>query len=478
MLATNSQATRLESETTAFQPVRMIEVELSQPLQPISTYDAQTKRHYQRAQVLVRLHTRPIGMIDLSLGKDGLSVDLCANQIWRNLQRAINDHLREDGLPEVDTLGVEGLTHSNEPHCVQERNRLLAEAPFASVILCTRDRPEHLTTCLSSLLSLEYPHYEIIVVDNAPRTSATADLIREHYSHLPQIHYVREARPGLSWARNCGLRLAQGAIVACIDDDEWATPLWLAEIAKGFRAADNVACVTGMIMPGEIETRAQAWFEQFGGHSKGRGFERVIANTTTHRVPNPIYPIPAFGAGGNMAFQASVLRALGGFDVALGTGTFTFGGEDTAAFFEVITRGYTLVFEPAALVRHFHRRDYADLCQQLYGYGVGLTAFFSRCVFNDPRRILDLIGILPQAVHYLLGPRSERRARMRADYPKELNLLQYRGMLYGPFAYLCSRWHLRHIANQFNPREARISDPFAANNASSELGAVLPHELE
>jgi glycosyltransferase involved in cell wall biosynthesis len=454
MSAIASHATGDEPNAVAFQPVRMLDVEISQPLQPISAYDERTKQRYQCARLLVYLHTQPLGMVDLSLDGDSLSADIYADHIWRTLRQAINDHLRRDGLPEVDNLGVAGLPYSDEPLCMQERTRFLAEAPFVSVIVCTRDRVDQLATCLLSLLALEYPRYEIIVVDNAPNTSATADLVRECYGHLAQVGYAREDRPGLSWARNCGLRHAQGEIVAFIDDDEMAAPYWLAEIAKGFRAADNVACVTGMIVPREIETQAQDWFEQFGGHSKGRRIERFIANTTTHRVPHPIYPIPAFGAGGNMAFKTSVIRALGGFDTTLGAGTFTFGGEDTAAFFYVITQGYTLVFEPAVLVRHLHHRDYASLCKQLCGYGVGLTAYFSRCLYNDPKCIFDLMSILPLALHYLLSPRSERHIKMRPDYPKELHRFQYRGMLYGPLAYLRSRWHLRRIVKQYGPLEA------------------------
>ena len=58
-----------------------------------------------------------------------------------------------------------------------------------------------------------------------------------------------------------------------------------------------------------------------------------------------------------MAFATDVLRDLGGFDPALGTGTAASGGDDLAAFFEVLAAGHALVYEPSAVVFHAHRRE-------------------------------------------------------------------------------------------------------------------------
>jgi glycosyltransferase involved in cell wall biosynthesis len=139
---------------------------------------------------------------------------------------------------------------------------------------------------------------------------------------LPQVRYLREERPGSQWARNSGLRLVQGDIVAFIDDDALADPDWLTNLAIAFETVEGVACVTGLALPAELETQAQGWFEQFGGFNKGRAFNRLIHNLTTHRMPDPLYPYLAgkFGAGVNMAFKADLFRALGGFDPAFVNG--------------------------------------------------------------------------------------------------------------------------------------------------------------
>src|SRR6266404_1117746 len=75
-----------------------------------------------------------------------------------------------------------------------------------------------------------------------------------------------------------------------------------------------------------------------------------------------------------------------------GPGTRTGGGEDLDVFFRVIMGGYRLVYEPASLLYHLHRRDYAHLRKQIYSYGVGFTAYLTKCLLDDPRLVFDFIG--------------------------------------------------------------------------------------
>jgi hypothetical protein len=79
-----------------------------------------------------------------------------------------------------------------------------------------------------------------------------------------------------------------------------------------------------------------------------------------------------------MAFRTSYLQERGGFDEALGAGTVAMGGDDLAAFYDVISGGNRLVYEPAAIVLHQHPRHYAALKRQAYGYGAGLGAHLTR----------------------------------------------------------------------------------------------------
>src|SRR5690348_12347934 len=90
----------------------------------------------------------------------------------------------------------------------------LAAMPSCSVVICTRDRPRYLERCLNALGALDYPCFEIVVVDNAPSDGRTRDLAQRR-----QARYVVEPTPGLSRARNRGALESTGEIVAYLDDD-------------------------------------------------------------------------------------------------------------------------------------------------------------------------------------------------------------------------------------------------------------------
>jgi glycosyltransferase involved in cell wall biosynthesis len=452
-------SSRLTPEAPDFEPIRVLDVDVSQPLPAISATDPQTGRGYRRANALVRIHTQPIGTVALQFDENGMSAAEYARQIWSALGREIQAHLRADGLPEIAELGAAGLPTVDSPKCTQGRERLLADAPLVSVIVATRDRPERIAVCLQSLLSLDYPHYEIIVVDNAPSTDATARLIEQSYGNLAQVRYVREDRPGNSWARNTGLLQARAEIVAFVDDDVILDSHWLAELVQGFDAAENVACVTGMIVAAELDTPSQVWIEQYGGFSKG--FARRVFDMAANRPTSPLYPYNAgiFGSGANMAFRASILREIGGFDPGLGSGSLARGGEDLAAYFDAVSKGYRLVYQPAAIVHHWHYREYERLCRQVYGYGMGLTAYLTKCLLDNPRRVIDLTIRVPYGLFFAFSSRSPKNVKKAVDYPSELTRIERRGMLAGPVAYIRSRWRVRRMGKRLAAHEAHTVVP-------------------
>jgi GT2 family glycosyltransferase len=448
-LAMSYHPQRIESfQEKDFEPIRILEVELAEPLPAVSAYDAESQKHYWRAQSLVRLHGQPLGLVEFSLDENRLSPEAYASQLWCALNQEINLHLQQEGLPTVARLEPGGLPGDCKPRCVRERETFLSKAPFVSIVIATRDRPGALTKCLDSLLALEYPAYNIIVVDNAPNSSATAELIQQKYCHLQSVLYVREDHPGLAEAHNRGLAEVKSSFVAFTDDDVIVDKHWLAELMRGFYRAEDVACVTGLILPAELETPAQVWFEQFGGFSKG--FNRRIFDRFENRLKSPLYPYAAgtFGSGANMAFKTAALWDIGGFDPALGAGTIAQGGDDLAAFYSVITRGYRLVYEPAALVYHWHGRDYAGLRRRAYGYGVGLTAYLTKYLVDQPNLFLKFAWRVPFGLAYVLNPSSTKNTRKGLDYPKELTRLERKGMLSGPIAYLRSRWQAYKLQQQ------------------------------
>ena len=415
---------------SAVGPVCLVDYEVGGPV-PEPQPHTSDGRPYARAAVAVRVHGELIGIYDMPIDgpPDGATLARFATAA---LQQRIDEHLQADGL----RPGM--LRNGSPPRCLRDHARFLEHAPFVSVIIATRDGEATLGDCLDSLLALEYSAFEVIVVDNASRGDGVRELVARYGDERVPIRYVREERPGLAVAHNCGLEHAAGAIVAFIDDDVIADRRWLAQVGKAFEAAPDVGCVTGLIAPAELESRAQLLTEGYWGF--GKGFERRVYD---RRKPpgQPLYPFTAgvFGSGANMSFRADALRELGGFDPGLGTGSPAQGGDDLAAFFGIIEAGHRLVYEPTAMVRHRHRREYEALERQAYGYGVGLTAYLAKTLMDDPRRTMRLALRAPQALAHILHPSSPKNATLPEDVPVELQRRERRGMLVGAFIYARTR---------------------------------------
>jgi GT2 family glycosyltransferase len=440
-----------EQQIPAFEPAAMLHIEISETLTVQMPVDQEAGREYSRALVLARLHTWPLGIIELPAYGDGISPDTLARGIWDALGPKINAHLRDDGLPEVSELSSVGVAaHTSTPPCVLARHAFMADVPFVSVIIPTHDRPEQLAALVHSIIASDYPstYFEIIVVDSAPSSDATSQIIERYYKDSSQVRYVREDRAGSSNARNRGVALARGEIVAFADDDVLVDHHWLAEMVRGFYAGEDVGCVTGLIVPLEMETQTQEWFEQFGGFCKS-GFARRMYNLTNHRPATPLFPynVGLYGAGASMAFRRSALLAIKGFDPALGPATLALGGEDIDAMLRMILGGRTLLYSPAAITYHRARREYAQFRRQMQGYGRGLAACLFKSMITQPRQLRGFIGKVPRGLLFALDPRSPHHAEKRSGYPAELSWIEMMGLLSGPPAYLLSRRRVAHRAS-------------------------------
>ena len=297
-------------------------------------------------------------------------------------------------------------------------------------------------------LRLDYPALDLLVVDNAPRDTTTARLVRERY---PQVRYVCEPRPGLNWARNRAIAEARGEIIAYTDDDVVVDRGWVRALAGVFAEEAEVMAVTGLVVPLELETEAQLLFEQYGGF--GRGFERKWYRLSCDRREREVFHIRTgqFGTGANMAYRRSLFERIGGFDPALDVGTVTNGGGDLEMFFRVLQEGYTLVYEPSALVRHRHRRDYAQLRVQITDFGVGFHAYLVRSAIAYPhqRFAIACFGL------WWLWRRSIRRLLLSFIHPRPmaraLILAELRGSLIGLGRYHKARRTAAVIAQAFGP---------------------------
>ena len=221
-----------------------------------------------------------------------------------------------------------------------------------------------------------------------------------------------------------------------LDDDELADKDWVNRLKEGFAHEQKPAAVCGVMLPAELEFEAQVRFEQYGGFNKGRGVAPEILLRGTPSVLSPLYPLPAFGSGGNMAFRTEALRSVGGFDPCLGAGTMTHGGEETRALSLLLSKGEAILHWPAAITWHIHRRELTALNKQFYGYSAGLTAFYASMIRSRPAVLVNILRLLPHAIRDLRrGSDNLRSGQLPPDFPVYLLKSGHRGLLAGGLMY-------------------------------------------
>ena len=303
------------------------------------------------------------------------------------------------------------------------------DSPTISVVVCTRDRPQQLDQCLAALSRLEYSAYDVVVVDNAPRNERGQDVALRW-----GVRYLTEPVGGLSRARNRGARACETEIVAYIDDDAVAEPDWLSALAREFEDP-LVAVATGAIRPSR--SRGDAAHKPDGNVAAetNRRQRRVVDRATPGWFE--IANFGEIGDGSNMAFRRSVFEFWPGFEESLGRGTVLSGGEEHYAFFTLIERGYRVVYNPLAVVRHPDpstaeqaRRRHLDLVAIT-------TAYIARLAVEHPSCRKALRQYIFDRLRGIARPWTTRAGRTGAGIaPRSLTLL---AMFSGLRIYLRSR---------------------------------------
>jgi glycosyltransferase involved in cell wall biosynthesis len=179
------------------------------------------------------------------------------------------------------------------------------KAPALSIALCTRNRARVVEDAIRALVAQQSaPPHEILIVDNAS-TDSTADIAARASQQHPQIRCLREARPGVSYARNAAVAAARAPIVAFTDDDVRVPPDWARRLIDTFEHEPGAACVGGPVLP-EWPEAVPVWltarhWAPLGIQDYGR--ERLRVDRS-----HPICLITA-----NLAVQRSALDVVGAF---------------------------------------------------------------------------------------------------------------------------------------------------------------------
>ncbi|MCX6857633.1 MAG: glycosyltransferase [Verrucomicrobia bacterium] len=220
---------------------------------------------------------------------------------------------------------------------------LLNTWPKISVIVCTYYGDVTLRACLTSLQSLRYPDYEVLLIDDG--SSAGVSMIAQDF---PSVRYIRQEHAGLSVARNRGAAEALGEILAYTDDDCIADEDWLAYLAAGFDDPQWVACGGPNIPPpprNETETVVAL--------APGAPAHVLLSDVEAEHLP-----------GCNLAIRKRALDAIGGFDPA-----YQVAGDDVDICWRLRDAGGRLRFISGAMVWHHRRYTVDAYFRQQTGYG-------------------------------------------------------------------------------------------------------------
>jgi GT2 family glycosyltransferase len=228
--------------------------------------------------------------------------------------------------------------------------RAFSEVPFPpdppwpriSVVVCSCNGAPTIRDCCEGLAALEYPDFEVIVVDDGS-TDGTGD-IAEAYG----FRVIRTENRGLSSARNTGLEAADGEIVAYTDDDARPDPHWLTYLAAAYLSSDYAGLGGPNIAPPGDGSIAECVANAPGGP-----VHVLLSDTEAEHIP-----------GCNMSFRRDALEAIGGFDPR-----FRAAGDDVDVCWRIRDRGWTIGFCAAAMVWHHRRNSLRAFWRQQLGYG-------------------------------------------------------------------------------------------------------------
>jgi len=198
------------------------------------------------------------------------------------------------------------------------------QIPQVTVIVAVRNMERTISQCVESLLQVDYPYRQIIVVDDGS-TDSTAEIV----SRYP-VKIVRIKNSGVAEARNVGVNLSGGEIVAFTDGDCYVERDWLAQLVR--RLDDETVGGVG----GYVD------FERSGIVATALSLEYKSRFIQRGRMTQSIACISA-------AFRKNVLISVGGFRRLAGQKV---GGEDIDLSYRILSAGYRLAYEAKAIVHH------------------------------------------------------------------------------------------------------------------------------
>ena len=219
----------------------------------------------------------------------------------------------------------------------------LPRYPKVSVVVACYNGGRTLQACLESLTRLNYPDYEVILVDDG-----STDITPQVASVYKKFRYIRQEHKGLSVARNTGIFSATGEIIAFTDADCRADEDWLYYIVGDLLKSSFVGIGGHNFLPPDDSSVAAAVLVSPGGPA-----HVMLSDRVAEHIP-----------GCNMAFYKWALEEIGGFDPI-----FRKAGDDVDVCWRLQQRGFRIGFSPPGFVWHYRRSNLGAYLSQQLGYG-------------------------------------------------------------------------------------------------------------
>ena len=245
-----------------------------------------------------------------------------------------------------------------------------------SVVVATRNRPEHIPECVASILANREIPFELLVIDQSD-TNASRDVGGEAGAD-PRLRWITTDSRGLSIARNIGVTMARAPIVAFTDDDCRVPSNWVRSIFELFGSDPELR-----LLFGAVTVRPEDRSKGFAASFTPKGVRELRGRIPAMRTP--------WGIGANMAMLRSAFEVIGTFDPRLGAGTELFAGEEFDMTIRSLAAGLKVVETPHIGVVHLGVRSGEDASRLMRGYGVGFGAAFIKHVrLGTPGSLLAL----------------------------------------------------------------------------------------
>ncbi len=298
-----------------------------------------------------------------------------------------------------------------------------------SVLICTRDRPEHIGTAIRSIRLNSYSNFELVIVDQSGNDK-TERIVNEYIKTSPKIRYFRICSQGAGKAKNFGIKNCQGEIIAFTDDDCVVDDEWIEKIVSTFQRDPNIVIVFGSVLAPP-------------GYNIKDGFIPLYsAKDLLFR--GPYSKIHARGISANMAVKRDLFEKIGGFDEMLGPGAALPGNVDYDYSYRALRNGCQIFESSLVKVTHFAIKKWGkEAIDKFRQYEISRLAVYLKYV-----RCGDWIAFYIIFVEIFI--RMSQLFKFSVFGPKVFKMPRFLFFLYMSYEYFS--WWLLGIVKSFTLR--------------------------